>query len=227
MTVNSKARQYTVTLPENYDNSKPYRLIFGIHWLGGSMNDVVTGNMIKPYYGMPPLMNGSAIFVTMVGVGITRPDVDNMALIGKATFVQGMTAGLNIVLAYSGHITYFGFASELRNPKDFTKSLIMLQTTAIAAYTTVAVVIYYYGGQEVPAPALSAAYHTSSQRSYQPAQPSLSFLSSTKPSHLTMWGMTLKVMHEEGGVRALYRGLPATAFGVAPYVGTSHTGSSC
>ena len=31
--------------------------------------------------------------------------------------------------------------------------------------------------------------------------------------------MTLKVMHEEGGFRALYRGLPATAFGVAPYVG--------
>lgn len=34
-----------------------------------------------------------------------------------------------------------------------------------------------------------------------------------------MWGMTLKVMREEGGLRALYRGLPATAFGVAPYVG--------
>jgi solute carrier family 25 phosphate transporter 23/24/25/41 len=34
-----------------------------------------------------------------------------------------------------------------------------------------------------------------------------------------MWGMTLKVMREEGGVRALYRGLMTTAFGVAPYVG--------
>lgn len=31
--------------------------------------------------------------------------------------------------------------------------------------------------------------------------------------------MTLKVMREEGGLRGLYRGLPATAFGVAPYVG--------
>ena len=34
-----------------------------------------------------------------------------------------------------------------------------------------------------------------------------------------MLGMTRKVMAEEGGIRALYRGLPATAFGVAPYVG--------
>ena len=34
-----------------------------------------------------------------------------------------------------------------------------------------------------------------------------------------MWGMTLKVVREEGGVRALYRGLLTTALGVAPYVG--------
>ena len=34
-----------------------------------------------------------------------------------------------------------------------------------------------------------------------------------------MWGMTLKVMREEGGVRALYRGMIPTAVGVAPYVG--------
>jgi solute carrier family 25 phosphate transporter 23/24/25/41 len=31
--------------------------------------------------------------------------------------------------------------------------------------------------------------------------------------------MTLKIVREEGGVRGLYRGLVATAFGVAPYVG--------
>ena len=36
---------------------------------------------------------------------------------------------------------------------------------------------------------------------------------------LTMWGMTLRVVREEGGVRALYRGLIPTAMGVAPYVG--------
>jgi hypothetical protein len=36
---------------------------------------------------------------------------------------------------------------------------------------------------------------------------------------LTIWGMTLKIMREEGGVRGLYRGLITTAVGVAPYVG--------
>ncbi|KAF9227460.1 mitochondrial carrier [Gyrodon lividus] len=36
---------------------------------------------------------------------------------------------------------------------------------------------------------------------------------------LSMLGMTLKVMREEGGVLGLYRGLTTTAMGVAPYVG--------
>jgi hypothetical protein len=80
-----------------------------------------------------------------------------MQLIGQTNLVKGMTSTLNIVLAYSGHVTYFGFASELKNPKDYTKSLIMLQTTAITVYTTCAFVIYYYIGPDVPAPALSAA----------------------------------------------------------------------
>jgi solute carrier family 25 phosphate transporter 23/24/25/41 len=31
--------------------------------------------------------------------------------------------------------------------------------------------------------------------------------------------MTRKIVREEGGIRGLYRGLVATAFGVAPYVG--------
>lgn len=34
-----------------------------------------------------------------------------------------------------------------------------------------------------------------------------------------MGGMTLKIMREEGGIRALYRGIITTAVGVAPYVG--------
>ncbi|KAI8993794.1 mitochondrial carrier [Trametes punicea] len=62
-------------------------------------------------------------------------------------------------------------------------------------------------------PALAAAYHTASSSGRPVAANVFS------PKDLTMWGMTLKVMREEGGVRALYRGLVPTAMGVAPYVG--------
>ncbi|KAJ6475338.1 mitochondrial carrier domain-containing protein [Mycena vitilis] len=57
----------------------------------------------------------------------------------------------------------------------------------------------------VAKPPLSSAYHTAS--------------SSIAASELSIVGMTLKIVREEGGIRGLYRGLVATAFGVAPYVG--------
>ncbi|KAI0030766.1 mitochondrial carrier [Vararia minispora EC-137] len=61
-----------------------------------------------------------------------------------------------------------------------------------------------------PPPTASAALSSSAP---------LSALRSATRMEATMWGMTLKVVREEGGVRALYRGLVATAMGVAPYVG--------
>jgi len=68
LTVNSKTRQWTLALPANYNNTNPYRLIFGVHWLGGSMNDVAVGNSIQPYYGLRSLANESTIFVAPDGL---------------------------------------------------------------------------------------------------------------------------------------------------------------
>ncbi|KLU90203.1 hypothetical protein MAPG_09167 [Magnaporthiopsis poae ATCC 64411] len=65
MTVNGKQRQYIVRLPERYDNSQPHRLVFTFHALGGNMNQIATGN--EAYYGLPPLANSSAIFVSPNG----------------------------------------------------------------------------------------------------------------------------------------------------------------
>ncbi|KAM0721568.1 hypothetical protein Q7P37_002493 [Cladosporium fusiforme] len=61
-------REYTLLVPENYDSSNPYRLIFGFHWLGGSMDDVVNGNSVAPWYGLEALAEGSAIFVAPNGI---------------------------------------------------------------------------------------------------------------------------------------------------------------
>jgi poly(3-hydroxybutyrate) depolymerase len=68
MTVNGKTREWILTLPETYNNTEPYRLIFGMHWLGGSFTDVANGGLIKPYYGLPALANNTAIFVAPNGL---------------------------------------------------------------------------------------------------------------------------------------------------------------
>ncbi|TFK74067.1 mitochondrial carrier [Pluteus cervinus] len=65
---------------------------------------------------------------------------------------------------------------------------------------------------------LSSGFHTSSA-SLSASLPRAAAASAFSPSELTIWGMTLKIMREEGGIRGLYRGLITTAMGVAPYVG--------
>jgi len=62
---------------------------------------------------------------------------------------------------------------------------------------------------------LASGFHTSSCVSSM----SKAVTSTYHASDLTIWGMTLKIVREEGGIRALYRGLVTTAVGVAPYVG--------
>lgn len=62
--VAGKAREYIVALPSNYDQSHPYRLIFGWHPWGGSAQQVASGG----YYGLQKESNGSAIFVAAEGL---------------------------------------------------------------------------------------------------------------------------------------------------------------
>lgn len=57
--VGGMTREYILDVPSNYNMDHPYRLVFGWHWRGGSMNDVVSNG----YYGLKSLANNSAIFV--------------------------------------------------------------------------------------------------------------------------------------------------------------------
>ena len=57
-------RTYILRIPDNYNNSHPYRLVFGLHWLNGSAANVASAG----YYGLQPLSNNSTIFVAPQGI---------------------------------------------------------------------------------------------------------------------------------------------------------------
>jgi polyhydroxybutyrate depolymerase len=65
--VGGTMREYILAVPDNYDASKPYRLIFGWHPLGGSAQQVA-GNGNSGYYGLQSQAKGSAIFVAPEGL---------------------------------------------------------------------------------------------------------------------------------------------------------------
>ena len=67
--VSGTSRTYILQIPSNYDSSKPYKLIFGFHWLGGSATDVASGSIIGgAYYGLSSRSAGSAILVAPDGL---------------------------------------------------------------------------------------------------------------------------------------------------------------
>ncbi|GAB7348253.1 hypothetical protein MBLNU459_g6244t1 [Dothideomycetes sp. NU459] len=102
----------------------------------------------------------TAIIFTMAAVGIKQSGLSMTHVVTPSTmtsFQLGAMSVSNIVAAFSGHVAFFGFISELKQPKDFPKALAVLQTVAISFYVTVAVVIYYFAGYAVKCPALNSA----------------------------------------------------------------------
>lgn len=67
-----KSRSYILKVPDNYDRNRPYRLVFGFHWLGGTSTDVATGRTVDTgtwaYYGLQRLANNSTVFVAPQGL---------------------------------------------------------------------------------------------------------------------------------------------------------------
>ncbi|EXJ92563.1 hypothetical protein A1O3_01115 [Capronia epimyces CBS 606.96] len=124
-----------------------------------------------------------AVVITMIGVSITKPGmrlVDGHEVLtvrlwprDNLSFQDGFLAVANMVFAYAGHVAFFTFISELRNPRDFPKALAFLQCSDISMYIITAIVVYYYAGDEVASPALDSASHVVRKVAYGIAIPTI------------------------------------------------------
>jgi len=65
-------REYILRVPDDYDNTKPYRLVMAYHWLNGNASQVANGgeggSTDDPYYGLWDLAENSTIFVAPEGL---------------------------------------------------------------------------------------------------------------------------------------------------------------
>ncbi|KAF2086047.1 amino acid transporter [Saccharata proteae CBS 121410] len=115
-----------------------------------------------------------AVTVAIVGIAIEKPDAGNVVSVNHSTTLQtGMIAALQIILAFFGHAAFFTFCTEMKNPRDFPKALVMMFTLAMIFYTTVGVVIYYYAGPSVLSPALGSASPLISKIAFGLAAPTI------------------------------------------------------
>jgi poly(3-hydroxybutyrate) depolymerase len=58
--VDGTAREYILSMPDNYAPDKPYKLIFGFHWRGANAIDIENND----FYGLRNIADDTAIFVS-------------------------------------------------------------------------------------------------------------------------------------------------------------------
>lgn len=116
----------------------------------------------------------ASVIIVMIAVGITKPGSGVVAVVDTDLY-HGFSAVCNIVFAFCGHAAFFGLMAELKNPKDFTKSLCLLQGIDMALYITASLVIYRYAGSDVTSPALGSASPVVAKVAYGIALPTVSF----------------------------------------------------
>ncbi|KAJ5682504.1 Amino acid transporter transmembrane [Penicillium macrosclerotiorum] len=114
----------------------------------------------------------TAVLITMIALGIEKPG-SGVVAIANTNLYHGFTAVTNIVFAFCSHGAFFGLMAELRNPRDFTKSLCLLQGIDVSLYLVAAVVIYRYAGDDVTSPALGSASPIVSKIAYGIALPTI------------------------------------------------------
>ncbi|KAF5665077.1 neutral amino acid permease [Fusarium denticulatum] len=102
----------------------------------------------------------------------------------KPSFMEAMPALSTMVFAYAGTPLFFPIAAEMRDPRHYTKAMLLCQSVATATYIIVGVIIYYYCGSYVASPALGSAGKTIKQVAYGLALPGL-IVGATINAHVT------------------------------------------
>lgn len=107
-----------------------------------------------------------AVFTLTIAVGVQDrpadapqdgPYIKDFEVIGHPTFAEAISAVSTIVFAFAGTPAFFSIVSEMRNPRDYTKSLVVAQTIVTLVYLVIGIVVYYYCGSYVASPALGSA----------------------------------------------------------------------
>ncbi|KAK3069694.1 hypothetical protein LTR53_011760 [Teratosphaeriaceae sp. CCFEE 6253] len=111
----------------------------------------------------------TAVFIVVIAVTIrdrpaSAPATGDYELgyyaIAHPTFAAGMVASCTIFVSSAGTSAFLPVISEMKNPRDFRKSLFVCMAIVNAAYLSFSLVVYRWCGQWVASPSLGSAGQT-------------------------------------------------------------------
>lgn len=99
--------------------------------------------------------------------------VSDYKIVQHPSFSSAISAVSSLVFAYAGTPAFFSIVSEMRNPRHFTRSLLICQSVVTVTYCIVGIVMYYHCGSYVTSPAPGSAGPTIKKAAYGVALPGL------------------------------------------------------
>ena len=110
-------RTYIMSIPSNYDKNHPYRLIFGLHWLNGTADNVATGGSdgaVGAFYGQKQLFGNTTIYVAPQGLnngwGNTNGNditlIDNILKLVESSLCIDTSLVFSMGWSYGGAMSY-------------------------------------------------------------------------------------------------------------------------
>ncbi|RMJ04742.1 hypothetical protein CDV36_014587 [Fusarium kuroshium] len=133
-----------------------------------------------------------AVLIVTIAVGVqdrpaTAPQegvwVSDYKLFNNPGFLDAISAVSSLVFAYAGTPAFFSIAAEMRDPRLYTRSLILCQSVVTVTYVVIGCVVYYFCGSYVATPALGSAGVTIKKVAYGIAIPGL-IVSTTLTIHV-------------------------------------------
>lgn len=124
-----------------------------------------------------------AIFTLTVAVGVQdrpaaapkdgQPFISDFQIVANNGWSASISACSSLVFAFAGTPAFFSIVSEMRDPRKYTRSLIICQSTVTITYIVIGIVVYYFCGSFVASPALGSAGVTMKKVCYGLALPGL------------------------------------------------------
>ncbi|KAL1304362.1 hypothetical protein AAFC00_003366 [Neodothiora populina] len=145
----------------------------------------------------------TAILTLTVAVGVQgRPDGapvrdgpwrSDYKLFATPSFTDAISACGSLVFAFAGTPGYFNIISEMRDPRGYTRAVMISQGFITALYIAIGIVVYYFCGSYVASPALGSAGTTMKKVCYGLALPGL-LVSTILLSHLPAKFLFLRLL---------------------------------
>ncbi|KAK4527581.1 hypothetical protein GAYE_SCF41G5504 [Galdieria yellowstonensis] len=105
----------------------------------------------------------TSVLITIIGTGVestpngapSNPDIIVKSF-QSTSFYNAFSAVTDIIFAYAGHLAFFNFMAEMKNPREYPKALYLLQAADVTIYTLAGALIYKFTGQYTLSPSISS-----------------------------------------------------------------------